>query len=110
MYEVYVEATEPWHDGLRRAFNEAVLDYCEVPASMLSVEDYEASMAAEPGNNGADGQVAAYDADYVGIGANAHEDADGFVFSSLESAQRFADTMRRHVAGAGARVGVASLA
>ncbi len=99
LYEVAIIAPEPWHAGLQRAYNEGILDYVE---SNLTIEQYEDT--DEPFYSAADDQLAAYDSGYVGYGLNAHPQADQFVFSSQDSANKFQATMREHVSVAGASV------
>lgn len=99
LYEVMIVADEPWSDGLRRAYNEAILDYVQ---SDLSIESYED--CGGPDFSNADDQLAGYDTGYVGYGLNAHPKADQFDFSSVESADLFQSTMRYHLQGTGASV------
>ena len=99
VYEVAIIAPEPWHDGLRRAYNEGILAYIQ---SNLTIEAYEDT--EDPGYSAADDQLAAYDDGYTGYGLNGHPDADQFVFSSQESASTFQHEMQYHLAGTGASV------
>jgi hypothetical protein len=92
LYEVSVEADEPWTIGQRKAYNDALLDFVE---SNLTPEDR--------GKNDefidADAQIAAWDNTYLGMGQNAHPEADGPVFESLDRAQKFADLIHYHCSG-----------
>jgi hypothetical protein len=90
-YEVYVSADEPWHAGLRRGYRTAVLSFCECNTSDVT-EVYDAQGF---GFDDADAQLATFCGDdYDGYGQNAHPDADQFVFTRLEVAERFADELR----------------
>lgn len=87
LYDVVIEADEPWHAGLRQRMVNAVATFTDnKPEDMVPVGEFDA-----------DALLASYVHDYVGYGANALDDADGFVFSSLDRAQAFADHVRDHV-------------
>lgn len=93
-YEVYIEANEPWTVGQSQAVRDAVLAFCECKTSDV-VEVYQEQGF---GMDDADAQLTNYcGPDYDGFGANAHEDADGFVFSDKNVADRFADEVRANV-------------
>lgn len=96
MYEVFIEASEPWSVGQRNAVRDAILTFCECNTASVA-EAYTAGF----GLDDADAQLAAFcGPDYAGFGANAHDAADGFVFESQDVAERFADVLRdavRHI-------------
>lgn len=103
MYKVYVEANEPWHDGVVHGFNQGILDYVE---SDVPLDVYEELSAHESHASAADGQLTNYDESYLGWGSNVHEDADGFVFANRESAEQLANALRSRLQDIGATVAV----
>lgn len=81
LWDVVIEADEPWHDGLRQRVADAVATFTD-----SRIERWQ-------GMN-LDNILAAYVHEYEGYAGNVHPSADGYVFSALERAQAFADHVR----------------
>ena len=104
MIEVSIEANAPWTTGQRTAVQTAVLTFCECNSPDV-IEAYGEGFGVDD----ADAQLAGYVEGYAGYATNAHPDADQFVFTSPEVAQRFADAVRAEVGHLGMTVNQFSL-
>jgi len=76
-YEVYTQADEPWTTGQKTAYSYAVRQYLmDSNIAIADSDDIDDLLTPDP--------------DYAGMGANAHPDADGPVFTSEIAAKNFA--------------------
>lgn len=85
IYEVSIEANEPWTNGQRNAIIQAARRYvgadCNLQLEVRGINpaDYD----------DVDELLNAADDDYLGIGGNVHQDADGYCFKSKTAANNF---------------------
>lgn len=83
IYEVSVEANEPWTSGQCNALMLAVRRYvgtdCNLALDQRDINPADYSDADELLNDSDD--------DYLGVGGNVHEDADGYCFMNKIAAQ-----------------------
>ena len=83
IYEVSVEANEPWTNGQRNALMLAVRRYvgtdCNMAQEQRDINPVDYSDADELLND--------VDEDYLGVGGNVHEDADGYCFTNETAAR-----------------------
>lgn len=105
LWEVVVEADEPWHDGVRIGFAKAVLAAAGSPLWVgTEIQVAHMDYAVEAHDVDADATFSEWFSSYQGFGTNVHENADGYCFTDLKEAQTVADTFRDHLAGTGATV------
>lgn len=82
IYEVSIEADEPWTSGQRAALMDAVRRYVGADCAM-ALERH----SINPANyDDADELLTDADDDYLGVGGNVHQDADGYCFTSKTAA------------------------